>query len=706
MTDDRLSGAGDPDSIAKVVGTTSAYLNAVDCSNADASFCANLNRNDCQKTANTCGACLDGFYGVDGDSNNACLAVPTRRRLTSITCLNDCSSQGTCGFLNIDSHESLASCDAGDASCIAVCTCDSGFFGPDCSYTQADLEGAQGNRVTLISALHDQIALQTADATTVKSWIASLNSNTQKPEQLNDDAIALVNDMLSTIMGALSSSGIAVDDADDVLLSVDRVAQIYAGLSNVITTPTITADVVSERVALLDTYTKFVSSSMAAGQAAISNIQSLFRVLSVVKSLNNGGTTILTSLVEPLSVGEIADDVKANEVVVPLDSVSGSDVAELNMIVTRAVLYDNIDDMNSNPVRLNVRNLPCSLTSAGCDAVVNLQNYRFVFVHTTEDLEFSGLNYSYTCPSGDHSVHDLFCTDDFNASYTCNNAGKGFTRCPFFRNVSTCDAISGLDAVEGNCSWVSNGHLNATCQCGLSSSAVTSSDYFTKDYVSVLGVVPQGFEQDFSSNSSSSSLGAGEISAIVIAGLAFLGFLVFTGMYVLKKMKDHGIQKDQYAQYKRDVAEKKAASEAAKKVTLSPRENVPVQGDSALNYAPPHLPSAIENPFAPHSPQRYIIKDDVEEQVSCSEAHLSNVLVLRNEEYDLSGEAYLGESSSSSANQAPPVVEPSSKCCGMTIRSGANQTTLPPQPPVALEQPDKENPLAMALILSSEEGEL
>jgi len=58
--------------VGLVVTAALGSLNSVDCSTAP--DCAALGRNLCTYTANTCGSCINGFYGVSGDSNTRCFA--------------------------------------------------------------------------------------------------------------------------------------------------------------------------------------------------------------------------------------------------------------------------------------------------------------------------------------------------------------------------------------------------------------------------------------------------------------------------------------------------------------------------------------------------------------------------------------------------------------------------------------------------------
>jgi len=70
-----LSGNVDPDQVQSVISTATSALNAVNCRYAP--NCTSLNRVACARVEHTCGSCISGFIGSDGDGNDVCYSPTT-----------------------------------------------------------------------------------------------------------------------------------------------------------------------------------------------------------------------------------------------------------------------------------------------------------------------------------------------------------------------------------------------------------------------------------------------------------------------------------------------------------------------------------------------------------------------------------------------------------------------------------------------------
>jgi hypothetical protein len=117
------SNQGDFETTLSLVSFGAMRVNQVSCSTSP--DCQVLHRSRCKNTPNTCGACLEGYIGVDGDSNSPCVS-PTFNRtqgpcsMTSecdqwsqcneqenicsslpLLCHDNCEDHGDCHYLNL-----------------------------------------------------------------------------------------------------------------------------------------------------------------------------------------------------------------------------------------------------------------------------------------------------------------------------------------------------------------------------------------------------------------------------------------------------------------------------------------------------------------------------------------------------------------------------------------------------------------------------
>ena len=149
---DAALDSNDPEALSAVLGAALSSFNAVNCTvEID---CLSLNRKPCSNTAKTCGSCLDGYLGSAGDANTPCSNIDEVKKIgenciedsqcisylcskfkceeQEKSCPADCSGHGLCQKLDLTLRR-IDSCTESDPYCEAVCTCDNGFNGKDCS---------------------------------------------------------------------------------------------------------------------------------------------------------------------------------------------------------------------------------------------------------------------------------------------------------------------------------------------------------------------------------------------------------------------------------------------------------------------------------------------------------------------------------------------------------------------------------------------
>jgi hypothetical protein len=136
--------AADASASVALVNSVAEALNAPNCTGpfAGKATCAELNRATCQYTARSCGRCLSGYpFGANKDANTPCFAsIPTDPdQIPEKTCPSDCSGRGICKLSLVgDPGTAVGRCPVTSKDCQAICTCDNGFTGSGCQFSDSE----------------------------------------------------------------------------------------------------------------------------------------------------------------------------------------------------------------------------------------------------------------------------------------------------------------------------------------------------------------------------------------------------------------------------------------------------------------------------------------------------------------------------------------------------------------------------------------
>jgi hypothetical protein len=201
-------------------------LNEKNCSLAP--DCASLNREDCSETSHTCGSCLDGYTGISGDSNYACVAsgsavgtictsddeclyglcdnnecaIPSKQcplgRATGTTC----SDAGLCKYANIYDGE-VSDCLESDSSCYAYCSCDIDFGGADCGYETDHVDKYNSYIGELCGYLNTLLGYLDATTFTTYNAVNYMDKIYSLDGELSEDSYTSCANVLDTISGLL-----------------------------------------------------------------------------------------------------------------------------------------------------------------------------------------------------------------------------------------------------------------------------------------------------------------------------------------------------------------------------------------------------------------------------------------------------------------------------------------------------------------------
>ena len=181
--------SGNVDATFNAINLASSTISQANCTAASPSFCAARNRFPCLEAGNPneCGTCLKGFTGAVGDGNLLCVNayVPIGRNgatckansdclynlcvagscvAPSRTCPTNvpgspCSTHGTCVLTDLSGNV-VPACTVVDTTCTAICQCQSGYGGIDCSLGPKELAARSSARTSMCAALTDVILTQ------------------------------------------------------------------------------------------------------------------------------------------------------------------------------------------------------------------------------------------------------------------------------------------------------------------------------------------------------------------------------------------------------------------------------------------------------------------------------------------------------------------------------------------------------------------
>lgn len=232
--------------VMTIITAATVSVNSVSCSTV--TTCGNsYNRYPCSYTTNTCGPCLPGYTGADGDSNTLCILTATasslrllsssnadnsRRtsrsfslisyfipsKLSSIitpqawqytdgsvcrnngqcfsgkcrsgrcsastkTCPNDCSNNGVCTFFDRFNRQ-IPSCTPQDFYCWTICICNQGFSGQDCSLGKNQLVSRQQLRGKLCLNLWITSLIENLSSDVIVQRALSVSNIISDPTQM------------------------------------------------------------------------------------------------------------------------------------------------------------------------------------------------------------------------------------------------------------------------------------------------------------------------------------------------------------------------------------------------------------------------------------------------------------------------------------------------------------------------------------------
>jgi len=237
----------DPAAVANVANAVASSLNVKNCTVPLP--CDNIGRLSCASgsTPKTCGKCLPGLIGVDGDANTECQAPNLIKRVGETCvinkdcasglcknakcderdkiCNNDCSGHGACKFYTT-AGLAVGKCAASDGNCYSQCNCSGSYSGSDCSLTPDKFAVARRMRESLCIGIYKTVAIQDITADVVSSRCQTLSALLSDPTQLTIGgitnctmALVLSIEQAPAFVGIEGVSDLAANTLSDVLAS-------------------------------------------------------------------------------------------------------------------------------------------------------------------------------------------------------------------------------------------------------------------------------------------------------------------------------------------------------------------------------------------------------------------------------------------------------------------------------------------------------
>jgi hypothetical protein len=584
ISDAIQSSQGDSRKLAQLVSVAGGIINTADCTKTNPNKCKNAyHREACAATDNTCGPCLTGYAGVDGDDNSVCVktTVTSNRRAfvrpvilavgndthgaactTDDECLHtpfancvsgycivpqrscpfDCSAQGNCSFINSNTLVELDICLLDDPVCQAVCSCETGCHGSGCQYDEATYAAKAGTRQLLLGTLLSQSALADPTIDTVVSWVNSVAMLARAYDQLNEEGLLQLHDMLTVLLRTAES----VDAPSTTLLRISQ------GLNSVMLGLTLVDDASissAELTKLVSSFGRVLAASQLLGQEKMQIVTSELRmvshVLPVISEDSLYPSRADSVAVLPQSMLESYANVVPTSMALP--TVSGQSTRGYSAVgymlkshyFGRRGWYSNVVGYDYSS--LDGQPLQIACADGSCEVELVLQYNQFIDrIDPHEDLTYT----------------QCYDRDFYSVNYSCRtNPGHNITvncpgipgvivdRCPILNASTVCLNAASANTRLANCDVRRVTDSNVTCLCSLASDNVRSmatglstaltfrtmsAQYTSGEFVRTLG-----FEAQFQANDATTEIIRSTL--VLLSLLSYAAMLVLLATYTYSK---------------------------------------------------------------------------------------------------------------------------------------------------------------------------
>ena len=215
----------DVDSILPLLSAAISTVSTVNCTSAPQNCFDDFNRLPCAQVSGTCGKCRPGFVGEDSDSNTPCIDPADFLLLNNTLkpCEGNCSSHGSCIYVQVNTDEEINECMITDVNCKAICDCHDGYSGSSCSMDEAELTDKMTLKSQILKQVKDIINLDTPSQESVASWTALLNGVGNNKDEISLTTSTAIISTAGLIMGSANALNLPHEVfSNTILTNVDN----------------------------------------------------------------------------------------------------------------------------------------------------------------------------------------------------------------------------------------------------------------------------------------------------------------------------------------------------------------------------------------------------------------------------------------------------------------------------------------------------
>ncbi|RYG68094.1 hypothetical protein EON64_05935, partial [archaeon] len=455
------------------IAASIVQMNSVSCEFAP--DCVVLNRQSCKDASNTCGVCLSGFVGVNGDSNSPCISTAdvsllTMKGICSVDadcptlmvcdlgvcvpqpkqCPMDCSGHGQCAFIDRVLGAKVDLCSIVDLFCVAQCDCDEGFGGDGCQRSSSQLSGIISERQEAINYIQYVLGDTLLATSFVKHLSMELAQVARSPGELSDIAGSAALASAMTVINSLAGANSSFSDLLPALQVLDVVQQTTFS-------PQLMSQILPEvETRIYQVVNVGSSSAQFVGQVYRAAFNKFLVTQPLLLSLPASPLEQAFSTPLPKAYTSLAFSSSNHKAVLP---------ASLQLLNSQ-VVQTTVHNISSVPVRIGYDDrIGCS--GFGCEVSVDIYFNKPLnnvvipqqFQHNCSNVEEIK---TFVCDSGEEL--QVYCTGNEDS------VGVKVAICGYTSSVPVCSKMVDTEITDELCTRVSFDAIKITCMCDFSAS--------------------------------------------------------------------------------------------------------------------------------------------------------------------------------------------------------------------------------------------